>query len=1171
MASFDLEVTKSFSAKPATPMQPTGATFSPVRTSIKNVNSTSSSPYLDALRVRTTASFDLQVAEPFSAEQATSMRPAGASFSPVRSSIKNVNSSSSSPYLDSLRGRTMASFDSKDTEPSSTQATKDIAAVSSIPMQPAGGSFSPVRSSIKNVNSSSSSPYLDSLRGRTMASLDLKVAKPSSKQATKDIPRIPATPMRPVGASFSSVRTSIKNVNSSSSSPYLNALRGRTMASYDFEATEPVRRDREPEKLERPAGASFSPVRSSIKNVNSSSSSPYLDSLRGSTMASYDLKVAEPFSTQATKDFAAVPSIPMRPAGGSFSPVRSSIKNVNSSSSSPYLDSLRGRTMASLDLKVAKPSSKQATKDIPRIPATPMRPVGASFSSVRTSIKNVNSSSSSPYLNALRGRTMASYDFEATEPVRRDREPEKLERPAGASFSPVRSSIKNVNSTSSSPYLDALRGSTIASFNLIVTEPARANPVPATQVRPAGASFSPVRSVIRNVDSTSSTPYLQGLRGHSMSSFGSNVAEFTPVPGAPRQEAAGVDPVPEKLERPAGSFSLVRSSIKNADSISSSTCLDALRGRTMPAFDSKVVERSSIEATKDFSLVTESRRRPAGASFSPVRSSIKNVDSTSSSPYLVALRSRGMAVPTCDNTEVAATDKLSEETATRSLGLRPSQVHLDSNSSRSYSSETINHSKTEPETTEIGKLRGSGGPPQLSFFPVRRTIKNMDSTSSGPYLSALRGIFMTAINYKAEAIAADRILSSVVPSKHPVARTSPNSRNYIAQESIATASNDKSNTQMELSAISEKHFGASFSPVRPAIKNVDSTSSSPYLSELRGIRMEPSTLTEDVSLKADFLKPEQGTDAFENKLPTPDDRHTGASFSPVRRTVMAVESSSLNSYRSTLKGRTMQPFYSEDDVEILPEKRLPLSSEVTNAPQNTFQKRPFYPVDQTTVDVISTSSTSNVSDLERIPVQSVQSGTQEKEKTFSFGDYCVSFDPPKRSKTNSSDLEPVPQAGPYSVQRSTERATFISSNAYLAYLESGTVQTSSRSDKEKQGGTNGEISQRGTSSKQMGDIQSWLKVARVQIRPAIEGPDKPDLKQHVKMMSSPSSSPYLDNLHSRARQEPSPPPPRGSTAANTTTPPSRRNGVGPDPADLKHKVHMASSSSNPYLDNLRHG
>jgi hypothetical protein len=99
------------------------------------------------------------------------------------------------------------------------------------------------------------------------------------------------------------------------------------------------------------------------------------------------------------------------------------------------------------------------------------------------------------------------------------------------------------------------------------------------------------------------------------------------------------------------------------------------------------------------------------------------------------------------------------------------------------------------------------------------------------------------------------------------------------------------------------------------------------------------------------------------------------------------------------------------------------------------------------------------------------------------------------------------------------------------------------------------------------DLQIWLNEARKHAPLLQAGPDKPDLKNSVRMMSSPIASPYLDKLISSPRQES--PKPQGSSIVHKTSRWSPRNGGGPDAADLKHKVLMSSSSSNPYLDSLR--
>ncbi|GAX23114.1 hypothetical protein FisN_33Lh001, partial [Fistulifera solaris] len=181
----------------------------------------------------------------YQTESANPNIPRRASFSPVRSTVKDYNSTSSSPYLASLRGLKNRPFQYEKEPITDTWKSKKSFEATTI------GSFSPVRASIKNVNSTSSSPYLDTLRGQVIAPFDFKAATFAASAKDESVtPNKDATPLaavtpnqsatqesfaddklwsaQPTKASFAPVRPGVKNVDATSSSLYLTALRETT-------------------------------------------------------------------------------------------------------------------------------------------------------------------------------------------------------------------------------------------------------------------------------------------------------------------------------------------------------------------------------------------------------------------------------------------------------------------------------------------------------------------------------------------------------------------------------------------------------------------------------------------------------------------------------------------------------------------------------------------------------------------------------------------------------------------------------------------------------------------------------------------------------------------------------------------------------------------------------
>jgi hypothetical protein len=1008
--------------------------------------------------------------------------PRRASFSPVRSAVKDYNSTSSSPYLASLKGLKNRPFTYEKDPITDTRKYQK-------PLQAARvGSFSPVRATIKNVNSTSSSPYLATLRGQGIASFDFKAA--TFAAPTKVISLKPEKRTTPLAAVYPN-----------------QSVTQRTSADDLFSSTQRA----------KPTIASFAPVRSRIQDFNATSSSPYFTALGRAKVPQPSIETLKPTVTTNSILLANVglndENKLLRPMGASFSPVRSSIRNMDSTSSSPYLDAIRGLTMKSFE---ATPVGSVPANGVTQIPS---RPPGASFSPVRSTIKNVDSTGSSPYLDTLKGRTMASFDSlysakrtsdDATPFTTTTTEPV---RPVGASFSPVRSSIRNMDSTSSSPYLDAIRGLTMKSFEATPVSSVPANGVTQIPSRPPGASFSPVRSTIKNVDSTGSSPYLDTLKGRTMASFDSLYSAKRTSDDATPFTTTTTEPV-----RPVGaSFSPVRSSIRNMDSTSSSPYLDAIRGLTMKSFEATPV--SSVPANG----VTQIPSRPPGASFSPVRSTIKNVDSTGSSPYLDSLKGRKIAL-------------------------------FDSNVENRVSDDTTDAFATL-STTRQEFVRPSG----VSFSPVRASIKDMDSRSSSPYLEGLKGITMKSFE-------ATPVTSVPVDAVTTQAKTRPP--------------------------------GASFSTVRSSLTNIDTTGSTPYLDALKGH-----------TIASVYVE--------------------GSSVSPARRTINALDSMSSNAYLSSPKEQIMISFHYEGDVGDSIEKHFSVPSQVSDSVHKTSQEMPLFLTSRTTVD--ATLSGLNVSERPKqksISVEFIQSSRDSKTQLIE-NSFAPNLAFEKGTYSSTSVLQPSTQNSPLLVQRFARRVILGISDAYLTSLKSNMNQASSQTDmtSEQSGDLHQDssnswsfpLSSASSSEKHEGlstdqssavketseprfvvssnlsdsrptpenddfrelssqdnrennrpasqDLQIWLNEARKHAPLLQAGPDKPDLKKSVRMMSSPIASPYLANLISSPRQES--PKPHGSTIVHKKNRRSPRNGGGPDAADLKHKVRMSSSSSNPYLDSLR--
>ncbi|GAX28721.1 hypothetical protein FisN_33Hh001, partial [Fistulifera solaris] len=229
----------------------------------------------------------------------------------------------------------------------------------------------------------------------------------------------------------------------------------KSRVGYKRESTRPV----------IPQRASFSPVRSTVKDYNSTGSSPYLASMRGLKSSPFNDEKEPIIDTRKPRKSFEATGI------GTFSPVRASIKNVNSTSSSPYLTNLRGQAIAPFDFNAATFAASAKDESVtPNEDTTPLEADTPDHSATQ--------------------RTFADDLFWS---------PQRAQ-PTKSSFAPVLSGIKYVNATSSSPYLTALRGTTTTQprMNLLrpkVTTDMQANQLPVglkdvnEPVGPVGASL----------------------------------------------------------------------------------------------------------------------------------------------------------------------------------------------------------------------------------------------------------------------------------------------------------------------------------------------------------------------------------------------------------------------------------------------------------------------------------------------------------------------------------------------------------------------------------------------------------------------------------------------------------------------------------------------------------
>ena len=824
------------------------------------------------------------------------------SYAPTKPSVKDVQSSSSSVYLNNLKPT--VSF-----EPRSSPVAEDAIDAypeveTAVPVDTISESrkvltYAPTKPGVKNLSSTSSGAYLDDLKGASPVESKSYPAGSDSgavdavdeSKATKR-----ADAQHEVKVSYAPTKPGVKNLSSSSSSGYLNTFKpmnSSSIASLERDAAVeretvetviPVRPSDFPRR-----GTSYAPTKPGVKDVQSSSSSSYLNVLQpGVSMESRSY----PATSDATVSDSAVETVvpvDTRATGSnsrkvlSYAPTQPRVKNLSSTSSGAYLDDLKGASpMESKSYPVTRESGAMDTVD-ESVSTEPPTTEGAdarqeikvSYAPTKTGVKNLSSSSSSGYLNTIKpmeSSSSASRRF--------------------TSYAPTKPGVKDVQSSSSSGYLNDLQpGVSMESRSYPATSDATVSGSAVETVVPVDtgatgsvsqklSSYAPTKPGVRNLSSTSSGAYLDDLKGASP-------MESKSYPAA--SDSGAVDAVDEsKATKRADaqhevkvSYAPTKPGVKNLSSSSSSGYLNTFK----PMYSSSIASLERDAAVERETVETVIPVRPSDfprrvTSYAPTKPGVKDVQSSSSSSYLNVLQPG---------------------------------VSMESRSYPATSDATVSDSAVETVVPVDTRATGSNSRKVLSYAPTKPRVKNLSSTSSGAYLDDLKGASpMESKSYPVtrESGAMDTVDESV--STEPPTTEGADARQEIKVSYAPTKTGVKNlssssssgylNTikPMESSSSASRRF-TSYAPTKPGVKDVQSSSSSGYLNDLQpGVSMESRSYpaTSDATVSGS---------AVETVVPV-DTGATGSvsqklsSYAPTKPGVRNLSSTSSGAYLDDLKG-----------------------------------------------------------------------------------------------------------------------------------------------------------------------------------------------------------------------------------------------------------------------------
>ena len=787
------------------------------------------------------------------------------SYAPTKPGVKDVQSSSSSGYLNDLQPG--VSMESR-SYPATSDATVSGSAVETVVPVDTGAtgsvsqklsSYAPTKPGVRNLSSTSSGAYLDDLKGASpMESKSYPAASDSGAVDAVDESKATkrADAQHEVKVSYAPTKPGVKNLSSSSSSGYLNTFKpmySSSIASLERDAAVeretvemalPVRLSDVPRRV-----TSYAPTKPGVKDVQSSSSSSYLNVLQPSVSMESRSYPARSDATVSDSAVETVVSMDTRATGSksrkvlSYAPTQPGVKNLSSTSSGAYLDDLKGASpMESKSYPVTRVSGAMDTVD-ESVSTEPPTTEGAdarqeikvSYAPTKTGVKNLSSSSSSGYLNTIKPMESSS---SASRRV--------------TSYAPTKPGVKDVQSSSSSGYLNDLQpGVSMESRSYPATSDATVSGSAVETVVPVDtgatgsvsqklSSYAPTKPGVRNLSSTSSGAYLDDLKGASP-------MESKSYPAA--SDSGAVNAVDEsKATKRADaqhevkvSYAPTKPGVKNLSSSSSSGYLNTFK----PMYSSSIASLERDAAVERETVETVLPVRPSDVprrvtSYAPTKPGVKDVQSSSSSSYLNVLQPG---------------------------------VSMESRSYPATSDATVSDSAVETVVPVDTRATGSNSRKVLSYAPTQPGVKNLSSTSSGAYLDDLKGALP-------------------VESKSPIFASECGAVDAVDESAPTEPTTTKG-------AVARQETKVSYAPTKPGVKNLSSTSSSAYLDAIKAGVLKISSWYAAVAQTTASVGPDK-VDLVSSAASHAGDKQAG-SYAPTKPDVKYVQSSSSSVYLNILK------------------------------------------------------------------------------------------------------------------------------------------------------------------------------------------------------------------------------------------------------------------------------